>query len=41
MNISYVTWVVAEWVMTRQSRSLEPDVKVAESLVTGNGFLPS
>ena len=33
--------VVAEYVVTHQSRCLEPEVKVPGSLVTGNEFPPS
>ena len=40
LNISYATKVVAECVVTHQSRRLELEVKVAGSLVTGNGFPP-
>ena len=36
VNISYVTRVVAESVVMHQSRCLEPEVKVAGRLATGN-----
>ena len=38
VTISYVTRVLAECFVTHQSRCLEPEVKVAGSLVPGNGF---
>ena len=41
VNIRYITRVVEESVVMHQSRCLVPEVKVAGSLVTGNGFLPS
>ena len=41
VNIGYATKVVAQCVVTNQSRCLEPEVTVARSLVTGNGFPPS